>query len=43
MSGSVGPASAPVQVFWTGTDGNLWTEQFTEAAGWSQPVQLGAL
>jgi hypothetical protein len=29
MSGSPGPASAPLQVFWTGTDGNLWTEQFT--------------
>jgi hypothetical protein len=40
---AAGPASAPLQVFWAGTDGNLWTEQFTEAAGWSRPVQLGAL
>jgi hypothetical protein len=43
MSGSVGPASALPQIFWTGADGTLWTEQFTEAAGWSRPVQLGAL
>jgi len=40
---AAGPASAPLEVFWTGTDGYLWTEHFTQAAGWSRPTQLGVL
>ncbi|HEY7323501.1 MAG TPA: hypothetical protein VH520_01645, partial [Streptosporangiaceae bacterium] len=40
---AAGPASAPLEVFWTGTDGYLWTEQFTQAAGWGRPVRLGVL
>ena len=40
---AAGPASAPLEVFWTGTDGYLWVEQFTQAAGWSRPARLGIL
>lgn len=40
---AAGPASAPLEVFWTGTDGHLWAEQFTPAGNWSRPVQLGLL
>jgi len=40
---AAGPASAPLEVFWTGTDGHLWTEQFTNSGGWARPVQLGLL
>ena len=40
---AAGPASGPLEVFWTGTDGYLWTDQFTQAAGWSRPVRLGVL
>ena len=40
---AAGPASAPLEVFWTGTDGHLWVEQFTPSGGWGRPVQLGVL
>jgi hypothetical protein len=40
---AAGPASAPLEVFWTGTDGHLWVEQFTQPGGWGRPVQLGPL
>jgi len=40
---ATGPASAPLEVFWTGTDGHLWVEQFTQAGGFSEPAQLGPL
>jgi hypothetical protein len=40
---AAGPASAPLEVFWTGTDGYLWAEQFTQASGWSRPTRLGIL
>jgi hypothetical protein len=40
---AAGPASAPLEVFWTGTDGYLWVEQFTQAGGWSRPARLGIL
>jgi Rv2525c-like, glycoside hydrolase-like domain len=40
---AAGPASAPLEIFWTGTDGHLWAEQLTRSGGWGRPVQLGPL
>jgi len=40
---AAGPASAPLEIFWTGTDGHLWAEQLTQPGGWGRPVQLGPL
>jgi glycoside hydrolase-like protein len=36
-----GGASSPLQLFWTGLDGKLWTERYTSQTGWEQPVDLG--
>ena len=40
---AAGPASAPLEIFWTGTDGHIWAEQFTQAHGWGRPTRLGVL
>jgi hypothetical protein len=39
---AVGPASAPLEVFWTGTDGCMWVEQFTQAGGWGKQARIGS-
>lgn len=40
---AAGPASGPLDIFWVGSDGNLWFEQFTQASGWSHSSRLGSL
>jgi hypothetical protein len=37
----VGPSAAPVEVFWTGTDGDLLTAGVTKSGRWQRPVDLG--
>ncbi|HXZ63774.1 MAG TPA: glycoside hydrolase domain-containing protein [Streptosporangiaceae bacterium] len=38
---AAGPEPGPLAVFWMGLGDQLWTAEFTEAAGWSVPVALG--
>jgi hypothetical protein len=36
-----GGTGSPLQLFWTGSNGFLWSERYTPQAGWGQPVDLG--
>jgi Domain of unknown function (DUF1906) len=36
-----GGAGSPLELFWTGLKGRLWSERYTPQAGWGQPVDLG--
>ncbi len=38
---AAGPESGPLEVFWLSTTGQLWTASYTQASGWSKPVELG--
>jgi hypothetical protein len=38
-----GGAGSPLQLFWTGSSGMLWSARYTPQAGWEQPVDLGGL
>ncbi|MGH3302446.1 MAG: glycoside hydrolase domain-containing protein [Streptosporangiaceae bacterium] len=38
---ATGPESGSLEVFWLSRTGQLWTASFTQAAGWSKPVELG--
>jgi len=38
-----GSADSPLQLFWTGPNGQLWTERYTQRTGWERPVDLGRL
>ena len=35
------PESGPLEVFWLSKIGQIWTASYTQALGWSNPVELG--
>jgi hypothetical protein len=35
------PESGPLEVFWLSKTGQIWTASYTQASGWSTPVELG--
>jgi hypothetical protein len=37
---AAGPEAGPLEVFWLSTTGQLWTASYTQASGWSKPVEL---
>jgi hypothetical protein len=38
---AAGPGTGPLEVFWLSTKAQLWTASYTQASGWSEPVELG--